>query len=75
MYHTDTRQWCRAAGAALITVVCAAAVACGSHGHRGHEDHEPARSARTAQAQQPLGHTRTGARCPDGQLMRQQWGA
>ncbi|MCX4547841.1 hypothetical protein OG204_27855 [Streptomyces sp. NBC_01387] len=39
MYQTETRQWCRAAAAALITVLCAGAVACGG------QDRKDAKSA------------------------------
>ncbi|MEV8568008.1 hypothetical protein AB0436_20945 [Streptomyces sp. NPDC051322] len=43
MYQTEARQWCRAAAAALVTVLCAGAVACGSSG--GHQNDRPAAQA------------------------------
>ncbi|WP_328319924.1 hypothetical protein [Streptomyces sp. NBC_00388] len=57
MYQTETRQWCRAAGAALITVVCAAAVACGGQGR----DDKPARPAAGAREPRPLSAARLTA--------------
>lgn len=64
MYQTETRQWCRAAVAALVTVLCASAVACGSSG--GRHDDKPAATA--VRAPEPLSKARlTAASFTDGE--------